>query len=131
MNKIVLNEGKKRKLLILVGALAVLVLLCLYSALTRERGDEGPLRRTMCNNEKCKFKETRRIKNISDYTCGKCGGPLGFQFKCRKCSFEFPFVIPENEYNVDHDVPPEEIVPFSRCPNCNSPNIFCMPVKSP
>lgn len=122
---VVLKNKTKRNRAIL--AILIVALVFLYGGLLFNRAvQRGAKRYLFC--EKCRERLVRRIKNIDEERCDKCGGPLKFVFKCSDCAFEFPFLHPELPPDADE----KELVHLHQiryvCPNCGSNKIWQMPV---
>ncbi|MFA7230459.1 MAG: response regulator [Victivallaceae bacterium] len=86
---------------------------------------EGPMHVVIC--KKCKLIEQKRLFDINQAKCPKCGGDEGDCMKCSDC--KMIFAAPE--IKEDPNMPPEEYEKIReekyRCPKCKSQNIFPMP----
>ncbi|MFA6292801.1 MAG: hypothetical protein WC637_13520 [Victivallales bacterium] len=131
-------KHKRVMKIVLLGVLTVVLIVVVYiQFLSRTPAPEGALRVVKCSV--CGDQVVKMIKDINDKsdtrcTCGKCGKPLGYAFKCDDCDFEFP-VIPV-------DKPPAEemakmktmgkftyVLQMRKCPNCGSTRTTPMSVE--
>ena len=88
---------------------------------------QGPETAVIC--KKCNFVEERRIKDISQAKCTRCGSPVAPAMKCHKCSKVF--ALPEIK-NIEK-MTPEEYSKASeesyKCPFCGSSDFAAVPIS--
>lgn len=82
------------------------------------------LRVLMCFE--CKNKTVMEIipKEIARYKCPKDGNKLGFAYKCRKCDYEFPLIIPAPTEKLEGLERVEYYLRAASCPNCGSDDTY-------
>lgn len=87
----------------------------------------GALTRVVC--EKCAVQTTRRITDISECHCEKCGSPMRFLEECASCHYHFPLPPPpkDKENNLQEYVAWE--TQSKKCPKCDSTDTH--PAKIP
>ncbi|OGV48514.1 MAG: hypothetical protein A2X49_11665 [Lentisphaerae bacterium GWF2_52_8] len=78
----------------------------------------------------CDYVEDRRIVDIDEAKCPKCGAPMGYKRKCMDCSFEFSY-MPQRLKNLMKTEPNrfkvlEALAVEQACPNCHSGNTESM-----
>lgn len=70
----------------------------------------------------CDFKGVLRIEDIETARCPRCGGRLGYVWKCAECDYEFIYVPRDIQKKSSRTL--KEIQEFrvfeQRCPNCRS-----------
>ncbi|MFA6569294.1 MAG: protein kinase [Victivallales bacterium] len=88
----------------------------------------GAISVTICS--KCSNIEERRIQDIKDITCSKCGGRLGYARECNECGHIFPYIpltideLPKNK--LDFAMKNEE---RRQCPDCKSFDSSVVPTE--
>ena len=116
-------------LAILTIVLAVVVYVEYFS---RTPPPEGALRVVKCSG--CNEQSVKMIKDINDRsdpkcTCGKCGKPLGYAFKCEDCDFEFPVIPVDKNTNGEFSKMKtmgkfNYVVQTRKCTNCGSTRTY-------
>ena len=122
-------KNKRVMKIVMLGVLTIVLAVVVYiEFLSRTPPPEGALRIVKCSG--CGDQVVKRIKDINDRrdpkcTCGKCGKPLGYAFKCEDCDFEFP-VIPVDKPPAGEVAKMKTMGKFNyvlqmrKCPNCGS-----------
>ena len=87
---------------------------------------QGPETTVIC--KKCNFMEERRIKDISQAKCTRCGGQVAPAMKCHKCGRVF--ALPEIK-NIEKMTPEEysKATEEYKCPNCGSTDFGAVPIS--
>jgi translation initiation factor 2 beta subunit (eIF-2beta)/eIF-5 len=69
----------------------------------------------------CRLREERVFdpEKIADIKCTKCGGAVGFAWKCNGCDFEFPMVLKKIAPGsmTREQIRRQRLLEW-RCPNC-------------
>jgi phage FluMu protein Com len=69
----------------------------------------------------CKFRQERTLvpAQIAEVKCTKCGGPVGFAWKCSGCDYEFPLVLKKIEPGTKtrEEIRQQRFLEW-KCPNC-------------
>jgi DNA-directed RNA polymerase subunit RPC12/RpoP len=115
-------DSKKRNKIILALLLFILFIVLIDRAtlLSQEKKKTSPgtLRAMMC--VRCLNKEVRRVKELKKCRCSKCGGQLGFAYKCDVCDKEFPVILKPIKGKTKHSEIQFMLTVQKQCPNCNS-----------
>jgi serine/threonine protein kinase len=88
---------------------------------------QGPEMAVIC--KKCNFTEERRIKDISQAKCTRCGNQVAPAMKCHKCSRVF--ALPEIR-NLEKMTPEEYSKATEesyKCPYCGSSDFAAVPIN--
>jgi len=110
-----------------LAVLGVLLALAWAAALSPISRREECL--VICRQRRCGFAEIRMMdpKSIGEKHCRRCGGPLGFAWKCPNCDFEFPLVLSEiPPGTMSHEQELKLRLREWRCPNCGSSDCYQM-----
>lgn len=104
--------------------LLIILLVLLYARLKPEPAYENDV--TIC--KKCGNTEDREmiVDGIKKYRCSKCGGDIGYGWKCLTCDYEFPYI--KGILNEDMSIEEKRLnrIREQVCPNCGSENTYQM-----
>jgi Zn finger protein HypA/HybF involved in hydrogenase expression len=77
---------------------------------------QGPPMAVIC--KKCNFTEERRIKDINQAKCTRCGGAVAAAMKCAKCNKVFPLPEISNIEKMTSEEYSKAAEASYKCPSC-------------
>ena len=109
---------KHRNIAILSILLSFLAGIVLYQIFhTEPVPPPGAMRVVAC--KKCNYVGVMRITEIEKAKCPKCGGPLGYAWKCGKCKYQYSVsnekIDTKNMNTMDRF---RAALKMRKCPNC-------------
>lgn len=122
------KDKKLRLRLILAAILIFLVSIFLFRTTVTLTFPDKPVMGSILTLKcsKCGAVEDRRTMGLeqNDEKCSKCGGQMGYRYKCADCGFEYSY-LPRIALEAVKDeknkyIALERIAKYQLCPNCGS-----------